>query len=106
MSNSLPTPCTGPFSRRAFLTAGTLAIGGLTLPELLAAKARNGEGKKETAASFDYGARLTEFTLLGNLAQHAGVGNKIEWNGSKMKVTNLADLNQWIARPSRKGWRA
>src|SRR5258706_68982 len=26
------------------------------------------EGKKVTAASFDYGARLTEFTLLGNLA--------------------------------------
>ena len=30
-------------------------------------------GKTETAASFDYGARLTEFSLLGNLAQHAGV---------------------------------
>jgi hypothetical protein len=36
------------------------------------------EGKKETYASFDYGARLTEFTLLGNLAQHAGVGKKVE----------------------------
>jgi len=61
-------------------------------------------GKKETAASFDYGAQLTEFTLLGNLAQHAGVGNKIEWNGPKMKVTNLKDLNQWVQRPHRKGW--
>jgi len=55
------------------------------------------EGKKETAASFDYGARLTEFTLLGNLAQHAGVGNKIEWNGPKMKVTNLPELNRWLS---------
>ena len=64
------------------------------------------EGKKETAASFDYGSRLTEFTLLGNLAQHAGAGNKIEWDGSKMKVTNLAALNQWLERPSRKGWPA
>ncbi|MFN0022195.1 MAG: DUF1501 domain-containing protein [Pirellulaceae bacterium] len=54
MSNSLPTPCTGPWSRRAFLTAGTLAIGGLTLPELLAAKARNGEGKKDTAVILLY----------------------------------------------------
>ena len=34
------------------------------------------EGKTETAASFDYGAQLTEFTLLGNLAQHAGVGEE------------------------------
>jgi predicted dehydrogenase len=64
------------------------------------------EGKKETAASFDYGARLTEFTLLGNLAQHAGIGKKIEWDGAQMKVTNLRELNQWLERPYRKGWTA
>jgi predicted dehydrogenase len=64
------------------------------------------EGRKETAASFDYGARLTEFTLLGNLAQHAGVGHKIEWDGPGMKVTNLRELNQWVKRPYRKGWPA
>jgi hypothetical protein len=64
------------------------------------------EGKKQTAADFDYGARLTEFTLLGNLAQHAGVGNKIEWDGAKMKVTNKAELNQWVGRRARKGWSA
>ena len=63
-------------------------------------------GKKETAASFDYGARLTEFSLLGNLAQHAGVGKKIEWDGPNMKVTNLSELNQWVKRPYRKGWPA
>jgi hypothetical protein len=62
------------------------------------------EGKKETAASFDYGARLTEFTLLGNLAQHAGVGNKVEWDGPNMKITNLPELNPWVKRPYRKGW--
>ncbi len=63
-------------------------------------------GKKETAASFDYGAQLTEFTLLGNLAQHAGLGKKVEWDGPGMKVTNLPELNQWIKRPYRKGWSA
>src|SRR5207237_8407424 len=63
------------------------------------------EGRKETAASFDYGARLTEFTLLGNLAQHAGAGKKIEWDGPNMKVTNLRELNKWIKREYRKGWR-
>jgi predicted dehydrogenase len=61
-------------------------------------------GKKMTAASFDYGARLTEFTLLGNLAQHAGIGHKIEWDGPKMNVTNIKELNQWVKRPYRKGW--
>ena len=60
--------------------------------------------KTETAASFEYGARLTEFSLLGNLAQHAGVGKKVEWDGPNMKVTNLPDLNEWVQRPYRKGW--
>ena len=64
------------------------------------------QGKKETAASFDYGAQLTEFTLLGNLAQHAGVAKKAEWDGPNMKVTNLPELNQWVKRPSRPGWPA
>jgi predicted dehydrogenase len=63
-------------------------------------------GKKETAASFDYGARLTEFSLLGNLAQHAGVGKKIEWDGPGMKVTNMPELNQWVKREPRSGWPA
>ncbi|MEY2427179.1 MAG: hypothetical protein QOJ40_64, partial [Verrucomicrobiota bacterium] len=61
-------------------------------------------GKKETAASFDYGAQLTEFALLGNLAQHSQVGQKIEWDGPNMKVTNLPELNKWLKRPYRKGW--
>ncbi len=64
------------------------------------------EGKTQTAASFDYGARLTEFTLLGNLAQHAGVGKKVEWDGANIKVINLPELNQWVQRPYRKGWAA
>ncbi len=63
-------------------------------------------GNCETAASFEYGAQLTEFTLLGNLAQHAGVGKKIEWDGKKMRVKNLKELNAWIKRPYRKGWKA
>jgi predicted dehydrogenase len=61
-------------------------------------------GTAETAAGFDYSTRLTEFALLGNLAQHAGVGNKVEWDGPNMKVTNLPDLNAWVHREYRKGW--
>ncbi len=63
------------------------------------------EGRTDTAASFEYGARLTEFMLLGNLAQHAGKGNKIEWNGAEMKVTNLPELNRFVTREYRKGWK-
>lgn len=62
-------------------------------------------GKTETAASFDYGTRLTEFSLLANLAMHAGAGKKVIWDGPKMKVTNLPELNRWVKRKYRKGWR-
>lgn len=62
------------------------------------------EGRNDTAAGFDYSARLTEFVLLGNLAQHAGVGHGVEWDGPNMRVTNLPDLNQWVKREYRKGW--
>lgn len=62
-------------------------------------------GKTETAVSFDYGARLTEFAILGNLAQHAGAGKKVEWDGPNMNVTNLPDLNRWVKREYRQGWR-
>ena len=61
-------------------------------------------GKTETAVSFDYGTRLTEFAILGNLAQHVGEGKKVEWDGPNMKVTNITELNQWVKRPYRKGW--
>jgi len=61
-------------------------------------------GKTETAASFEYGAQLTEFTLLGNLAQHAGVGQKLVWDGPNMRVTNVPELNRWLKRSPRQGW--
>jgi predicted dehydrogenase len=62
------------------------------------------EGKTDTAAAFDYSARLTEFTLLGNLAQFAGAGKPVEWDGPNMKVTNLPELNRWLKQENRKGW--
>ncbi|QDU25078.1 Inositol 2-dehydrogenase/D-chiro-inositol 3-dehydrogenase [Anatilimnocola aggregata] len=63
------------------------------------------EGKNDTASHFDYSAKLTEFTLLGNLAQRAGVGNPVQWDGPNMRVTNLTDLNQWVKIENREGWR-
>ncbi len=61
-------------------------------------------GRTNTATPFEYGARLTEFTLLGNLAQHAGPHNLVKWDGPNMRVTNLTELNRWIKREDRKGW--
>jgi predicted dehydrogenase len=64
------------------------------------------EGKTETAANFDYGARLTEMTHLGNLAQHVGPGKPVAWDGPGMKVANIPELNAWVKRPYRSGWSA
>lgn len=63
-------------------------------------------GKTSTAAGFDYSTRLTEFTFLGNLAQRAGVGRRIEWDGPAMKVKNFPELNEWVELPHRPGWPA
>jgi predicted dehydrogenase len=62
-------------------------------------------GKTESSASFDYGTQLTEFSLLANLAMHAGAGKKVMWDGPGMKVTNLPELNAWVERDYRIGWR-
>ena len=61
-------------------------------------------GQTETAVPFDYGTRLTEFSLLGNLAMKAGLGKRVDWDGPNMKVTNLPELNAWVKRPARNGW--
>jgi predicted dehydrogenase len=63
-------------------------------------------GKTETAVPFEYGTRLTEFAILGNLAMKAGAHKKVEWDGAAMKVKNIPELNAWVSRPARKGWSA
>jgi predicted dehydrogenase len=63
-------------------------------------------GRTNTATPFEYGARLTEFCLLGNLAQHAGQRNLVKWDASAMRVSNLPKLNRWVKRNPRKGWSA
>jgi predicted dehydrogenase len=63
------------------------------------------EGKRDTLSGFDYASRLTEMLLLGNLSQHAGANKLVLWDGPQMKVTNLPELNAWIDRPYRQGWK-
>jgi predicted dehydrogenase len=49
-------------------------------------------------------APLTEFALLGHLAQHAGVGKKVEWDVERMRCTNMPEANQLLRRRYRRGW--
>lgn len=60
--------------------------------------------KGGTAASshFEYGARLTEITLLGVLSLR--MGKKIFWDAENMKAKGLPEADVFIQEPVRKGW--
>ena len=53
---------------------------------------------------FDYGAGLTEVLLLGIVALRTGNGRKIEYDGTAMRVTNVARANEFLTREYRDGW--
>ena len=50
----------------------------------------------------DYGGLLTEVCLLANVALRAG--EKLQWDGLNMKVTNNEAANQYLHRKYREGW--
>jgi hypothetical protein len=60
-------------------------------------------GKPEQCYSrFAIGAQLTEIMLLGCVALR--VGQKIEWDGPKMRATNCPTAAPFIKRENRVGW--
>ena len=61
-------------------------------------------GKPTTCSSFEVASVLTEIVCLGNLAEKAGVGKKVEWDGATMKCTNIPELNRLVQLQYRKGW--
>jgi len=60
------------------------------------------KGKTETSCPFEYAARLTEVMLLGVVALRAG--KKINYDGPNMRVTNVAQANDFLRREYRQGW--
>lgn len=60
------------------------------------------KGKGEASTPFEYAARLTEVMLLGVVALRAGT--KIHYDGSNVRVTNLAAANDFLKREYRSGW--
>ncbi len=53
--------------------------------------------------SFDYSGPFTEMVLMGNLCLYRP-GENIEWDGEKMEVTNIPELNAYVNPPYRDGW--
>ena len=60
-----------------------------------------GEGK--ASANFDYAGPLTEWVLLGVLANRYPK-RKLAWNAGELKITNDDEPNAIVRRTYRKGW--
>jgi len=73
-------------------------VGGRHAEEWL--KACKGEG--QTMSNFGYAGPLTETVVLGCVALKAG--QKILWDGPRMRITNVPEANQYLRRKYRKGW--
>jgi predicted dehydrogenase len=57
-------------------------------------------------SNFDIAAYLTEIILLGCVALRVGVGQRMAWDGPKMKSTNLPQAARFVKRNNRPGWEA
>jgi predicted dehydrogenase len=60
------------------------------------------KGGTPACSNFEYGARLTEFVLLGALALRTR--KVLKWDAANMKVTNVPDAQAIIDGSYRKGW--
>jgi predicted dehydrogenase len=60
------------------------------------------ESGSQPMSNFAYASVLTEAMLLGNVAILAG--KRIEYDGESGRVTNAAEVEQYLRREYRKGW--
>jgi len=65
------------------------------------AEAIRGDGPLP-GADFNYGADLTEVSLLGVIAQR--FGGRIEYDAANMRITNRPELNMHLQIRAREGW--
>ena len=60
------------------------------------------KGGPPASGQFGYGARLTEFMLLGNVALRTG--KRLSWDAPGMRATNAPEADQYLRQPYRSGW--
>jgi predicted dehydrogenase len=60
------------------------------------------KGGEPACSSFEYAGPLTEWVLLGALAQR--FDGRLEWDPRALKVTNRSEANAYVEQPVRKGW--
>lgn len=62
-------------------------------------------GGEPACAAFETSSVLNEVVLLGCLATIAGVGRKLEWDAAAMKFTNAPEMDRFLKRENRPGWK-
>ncbi|MFN0068119.1 MAG: Gfo/Idh/MocA family protein [Limisphaerales bacterium] len=60
------------------------------------------KGGPRALSNFDVAGPVTETVLLGQLALRAGL--PIEWDASRLRVTNAPEANRFVRTEYRKGW--
>lgn len=54
-------------------------------------------------SNFAYAGPFSETVLLGNIALR--LGRRLEWDGPRMKFTNVPEANQYLTKEYRAGWK-
>lgn len=60
------------------------------------------KGGTSASGSFEYGARLSEIILLGNVALRTG--KKLWWDAANLKATNAPEADAFLKETYRPGW--
>ncbi|MBI5385394.1 MAG: Gfo/Idh/MocA family oxidoreductase [Verrucomicrobia bacterium] len=60
------------------------------------------KGGPAASSHFEYGAKLTELVLLGNIALRTG--KKIQWDSAALRATNAPEADKFLKEPYRQGW--
>ena len=60
------------------------------------------KGGTPACSNFEYGARLTEFVLLGTLSVRTG--KIVKWDAQGMKAANVPEAQRYVEGTYRKGW--
>jgi hypothetical protein len=60
------------------------------------------KGGPPASSNFEYGSRLCEFVLLGNVALRAR--RQLKWYAPNMKATNVRQADKYMTNEYRAGW--
>jgi predicted dehydrogenase len=61
------------------------------------------KGGEAACSNFDYSGPFNETVVMGNFAIRTP-GERLEWDGENMRITNNEEANRFVKEPYRQGW--